>query len=202
MKKLFNLLLAMLAIVGVACTPDNNNNDGGGDAPSLTFVVDITDITTTGATVSVTPSDDNNTYYFDVIEKAVLDEYKREAQFVEDYVADIKAYIEEYNACGYNLSFANFVSLGKDSYTYGTESALDPDTEYYAFAFGLTENGEITSGLSKVEFKTLSVDDNTGGGEATTSSNTAVLEVADITASGAGVRAYLGKKVGHILSTK
>ena len=201
MKKLLNLLIAALAIFVVACTPDNNN-DGGGEVPPQSFVVDITDITATGATVSVIPSDDNSTYYFDVIEKGILDEYKREAQFVEDYVADIKAYIEEFNTCGYNLSFADFVSSGEDSYTYGTDPALNPNTEYYAFAFGLSESGNITSGLTKVEFKTLSADGGTNGGDATISNNTSVLEVVDITASGAGARAFLGKGIGHILSTK
>ena len=192
MKKIFNLLLAMHAIVGVACTPDSGenagNNGGGNGAPSSPFVISVTNITSTGATVSVTPSNDD-TYYFDVIEKKILDEYGgREAQFAADYVEDIKSYLDELNAIYGNIfSLADFVSSGKDSYTYGTEPALDPNTEYYAFAFGLSEKGEITSGLSKVEFKTLSKGGNTGGGDVTTSKNTFNVNVTDITATGATV---------------
>ena len=51
MKKIFNLLLAMLAIVGVACTPDSGenagNNGGGNGAPSSPFVISVTNITST-----------------------------------------------------------------------------------------------------------------------------------------------------------
>ena len=202
MKKLFKFfILAMLAVCGVACEQlgglnngnnngengENNGNGNGNGSTTIEYAISVTNITSTGATVSVTPSDNNSPYYFDVIEKEILDAYASETQFIEDYVADIKAYIEEYNANGYNLSFANFVSLGKDSYTYGTESALDPDTEYYAFAFGITENGEITSGLNKVEFKTLSSGGNTGGEDVTTSNNTFDVNVTDITSTGAMV---------------
>ena len=192
MKKIFNLLLAMLAIVGVACTPDSGenagNNGGGNGASSSPFVISVTNITSTGATVSVTPSNDD-TYYFDVIEKKILDGYGgREALFAADYVEDIKDYLDELNAIYGNIfSLADFVSSGKDSYTYGTEPALDPNTEYYAFAFGLSEKGEITSGLSKVEFKTLSKGGNTSGGDVTTSKNTFNVNVTDITATGATV---------------
>ena len=192
MKKLVKLFIAMLAVFGVSCEQlgglingGNGENNGNGGA-TASYVISVTNITSTGATVSVTPSDNNSPYYFDVIEKEILDAYGSEAQFVADYVEDIKSYLDELNANGYNLSFANFVSLGKDSYTYGTEPALDPNTEYYAFAFGLSESGEITSGMTKVEFKTLSAGGNTGG-DATTSNNTFNVNVTDITATGATV---------------
>jgi hypothetical protein len=153
MKKIFNFMLAMLAVCGVACTPNNGNGNGNGDT-ALSFVISVTNITSNGAVVSVTPSTDA-TYYFDVVEKDLLDGYYSEEQFLSDYVADIKAYIDEENAAGANLFLGNFVSSGNDSYTYGEEPALEADTEYYAFAFGLSESGEITSGLTKKPFKTL-----------------------------------------------
>ena len=166
MKKIFNFMLAMLAVCGVACTPnngdgtgdnnggnDNGNGNGNGDT-ALSFVIKVTNITSNGAVVSVTPSTDA-TYYFDVFEKDYLDGYDSEEQFIVDYVADIKAYIDEENAMGANLFFGNFVSRGNDSYTYGGDVVLEPNTEYYAFAFGLSESGEITSGLTKKPFKTM-----------------------------------------------
>ena len=83
-------MLAMLAVCGVACTPNNgdgtgdnnggnednggNGNGNGNSGTTTSFVIDVTDITATGATVSVTPST-NETYYFDVIEKAYFDTY-------------------------------------------------------------------------------------------------------------------------------
>ena len=197
MKKIVKLFIAMLAVFGVSCEQlgglinggnnGGNENNGNGNT-TIEYAISVTNITSTGATVSVTPSDNNSPYYFDVIEKEILDAYGSEAQFVADYVEDIKSYLDELNAIYGNVfSLADFVSLGKDYYTYGTEPALDPDTEYYAFAFGMTENGEITSGLSKVEFKTLSTGGNTGGDDVTTSNNTFNVDVTDITSTGAMV---------------
>ena len=194
MKKIVKLFIAMLAVFGVSCEQlgglinggnngENNGNGNGGSTAS--YAITVSGITSNGATVSVTPSD-NNAYYFDVVEKDYLDMYGSEAQFLADYVAEIKAYIDELNAYGYGITFADFVSYGKDTYTY-EPGDLDPNTEYYAFAFGITENGEITSGLSKVEFKTLSTGGNTGGGDATTSNNTFNVDVTDITSTGATV---------------
>ena len=188
MKKIFNLLLAMFAIVGVACTPDGGENGGNGNGngnnggSEASYVINVTGITSNGATVTVTPSN-NDTYYFDVIEKDYLDAYSSEAQFLADYVAEIKDYIDELNAYGYGITFADFISYGKDTYTY-EPGELDPNTEYYAFAFGLSESGEITSGMTKKEFKTLSSGGNTGGG-ASTSNNTFKVNVTDITSTGA-----------------
>ena len=194
MKKLVKLfIIAMLAVCGVACDQlggfinggnngENNGNGNGGTTAS--YAITVSGITSNGATVSVTPSN-NNAYYFDVVEKDYLDVYPSEAQFLADYVAEIKDYIDELNAYGYGITFADFISYGKDTYTY-EPGDLDPNTEYYAFAFGLSESGEITSGLSKVEFKTLSAGGNTGG-DATTSNNTFNVNVTDITSAGATV---------------
>ena len=195
MKKLFKLfIIAMLAVCGVACEQlggqnngenNGNGNGNGNGGTTAEYVIDVTNITTNSATVTVTPST-SDTFYFDVVEKDYLDAYTNSADFLADYVAEIKDYIDELNAYGYGITFADFVSYGKDSYDYEA-GTLDPNTEYYAFAFGLSENGEITSGLTKKEFKTLSSGGNTGGGDATTSNNTFKVNVTDITANGATV---------------
>lgn len=192
MKKVVKLfILAMLAVCGVACEQlggiDNGGNNGGNGenngngnnetTPSL--VIDVTDITATSATVSVTPSDNNSTYYFDVIEKDYFDACTSEEQFVADYVADLQATINEINsAYGTSYSIADFLSSGSDSYTY-EEGELEPNHDYYAFAFCLSANGEIKSGLTKKAFKTLN--------EATTSENTFQVSVSNISATGATV---------------
>ncbi len=174
----------MLAMCGVACTPENgdvgNNNGGGqGDTPTATtFAIDVTDITATSATVSVAPSTDE-TYYFDVIEKAYFDTYATEEELIADYVADLQAMINEINSSyGANYTLADFLSSGSDSYTY-EEGDLEPNTDYYAFAFYLSANGEVKGGLTKKAFKTLN--------EVTTSENTFQVEVSNISATGATV---------------
>ena len=201
MKKLFKLfIIAMIAVCGVACEQlgglinggnnngengENNGNGNGNGSTTVEYAISVTGISSNGATVSVTPSN-NNAYYFDVIEKEYLDSYLSEELFLIGYVDEIKAYIEELKDYGIEVSFADFVSYGKDTYTY-EPGELDPNTEYYAFAFGLSESGEITGGMTKVEFKTLSDGGNTGGGDATTSNNTFNVNVTDITSSGATV---------------
>ena len=191
MKKLFKLfVIAMLAVCGVACEQlggilngnnngENGENNGNGNnetTPSL--VIDVTDITATSATVSVTPSTDE-TYYFDVIEKDYFDAYTSEEQFIADYVADLQATINEINgAYGTSYSIADFLSSGSDSYTY-EEGDLEPNYDYYAFAFYLSANGEVKGGLTKKAFKTLN--------EATTSENTFQISVSDIISTGATV---------------
>ena len=191
MKKLFKLfIIAMLAVCGVACEQlgglNNGNNNGengenngnGNNGTTTSLVIDVTDITATSATVSVTPSTDE-TYYFDVIEKDYFDAYTSESEFIADYVADLKAMIDEINsAYGTSYSIADFLSSGSDSYTY-EEGDLEPNYDYYAFAFCLSANGEVKGGFTKKAFKTLN--------EATTSENTFQVSVSNITATGATV---------------
>ena len=188
MKKLFKLFIAMLAVFGVSCEQlgglNNGNNNGengensGNNGTTTSLVIKVTDITATSATVSVTPSTDE-TYYFDVIEKAYFDASTSEVQFIADYVADLKAMINEINsAYGTNYSIADFLSSGSDSYTY-EEGELEPNYDYYAFAFCLSANGEIKGGFTKKAFKTLN--------EETTSENTFQVSVSNITATGATV---------------
>ena len=193
MKKLFKLfIIATLAVCGVSCElfgglinggNGNNENNGNGEnnGTSASYVIDVTGITSNSATVTVTPSN-SDAYYFDVVEKEYLDAYTNSADFLADYVAEIKDYIAELNAYGYNITFADFVSYGKDTYTYEA-GTLDPNTEYYAFAFGLSEEGKVTSDLNKKAFTTLS-SGNTGGGS-NTSNNTFNVKVSDITSTGA-----------------
>ena len=196
MKKLFKLfIIAMLSVCSVACeqlggvengnnlnggngNDDSNGNGNGNGGTTATYVIEVSNITATGATVSVTPST-TDTYYFDVVEKDYLDGYVSEAQFIADYVADLKSMINENNSSyGTNYSIVDILSSGSDSYTY-EDGDLEPNNDYYAFVFGLSESGEITSGITKKVFKTLN--------EATTSNNAFQISVSNITATGATV---------------
>lgn len=161
MKKLLNLLLAMLAIVGVACTPNNEEGGGENNPTKTSFVISVTDISEMGATVTVEPST-NDTYYFAVIERSTIDKYADRNGFAEM----LAPMVDE-----------SVLSSGKDSYTY-PYGDLSPDTEYYAYAFGVTADGEITSDLFVVPFKTLYV--NLGQ-----SDNTFDIAVSNITTTGA-----------------
>ena len=123
-----------------------------------TFEVSVTNITATSATVSVVPSN-NDTYYFDVIEKEYFDLYTDKKEFATELVADVKAMYE-----GYGYTLADALSLGNDDVTYEGESALDPNTEYYAFAFGVSSSGTITTEVTVKAFTTLASGSGNEGG--------------------------------------
>ena len=122
---------------------------GGSDEPSNNgFAITVSDITSSGATVAVVPSN-SDTYYFDVIEKEILDYYTDKKEFAAEYIAELKAYLAE--EFGYTLDM--ILSSGSDAYAY--EDSLEPNTDYYAFAVGVSSNGAITTDVAVKAFTTL-----------------------------------------------
>ena len=142
MKKLFTLMLATLAVCCVACLP----NEGGSGKDSAEFDISVSAITAESATVSVTPSNDIETYYFDILEKSVFDTYSNKIEIAELIVSDLQ------NMCNENdVSLVDILSKGADSYDY---AELTPATEYVAYAFGVNANGTITTEVFTKTFKT------------------------------------------------
>lgn len=131
---------------------------GGGVTSKNTFSVDVTNITADGATISVTPSN-SDTYYFDVVEKAVYSSYADGKEFAVEYINYLKYYYE-----GYGINLTDLLSSGADSYTYGGDNPLSPGTGYVAFAIGVSTNGEITTNIEIEEFTTLSGGSDSGSG--------------------------------------
>ena len=113
---------------------------------SMTFDVKVTDIKSSGACVSVIPSNNNATYYFDVVPKQKLDEYSDVKEYAEWLIRYIK---EPYDF--YGKSFAEVLSAGAVAYQFENGA---PNTEYYAIAFGVTTAGEVTTDVTTVPFKT------------------------------------------------
>lgn len=146
MKKIFNLLLAALAIFGVACNPDNNgeNNNGGGSGSNLTLRLELGNVTSTSASIVIDPSNDEAGFYFDIREKSVYNQYESEEILVNEVVAGLK---EQYGA---DISQAD--RYQNEGWSF---EGLTPATEYCIFAFGVTAEGEVTTGVTKLEFKTL-----------------------------------------------
>ena len=200
MKNLLKFLIAIFAICGIACTPQDGNENGnnltdpnGPSNPSnpsdpsdpglsdLVFNITVSDITATGAYVAVETTS-KETYYFDVIEKDILDQYSDKSVFLAEMIADLKALYEEY---GYTL--ADALSYGSDGYLY-EEGCFEPNTDYYAFAVAVTENGVVNSDLTLKQFKTLEAAAGGGGsGSDESSNNSFAVTVSAITSSSATV---------------
>lgn len=135
---------------------DNNsgNNSGSG---SISFAITVSDITATSAYVEVSPSN-KETYFFDVIEKEMLDQYSDKKEFAADVIS---LYLD------YGYSVDELLSSGIDHYSYTDESALEPNTEYYAYAFGLSTDGTVTTKVTTVSFQTLASQSGGNGGTTT-----------------------------------
>lgn len=143
---------------GSGGTPGDNPGDnpgGGGNVSDNTFNIGVSQITASNANVSVSPSN-NDTYYFDVAEKSLVDSYADKKAFAKELIDDLTSWCANN---GYVLGDA--LSSGADSYLF--DNALEPNTDYYAFAFGVTANGDITTDITLKTFKTLE-SSSTGGG--------------------------------------
>ena len=182
MKKLFNFMLVVLAACGISCSNlgdentmpgngGNDNNDNGGDTNvTTTFVVEISDITPLGAYVSVTPSDNAASYYFDVVSKEEMGKYVDAKALAKVMISNLKEYCESYEQ-----TLADVLSKGVDGYNY--ISYFTPNTEYYALAFGVDADGMITTDVTIEPFTTVA--------EVVDASMTFDVKVTDVTSNGA-----------------
>ena len=106
----------------------------------LTFSIAVTDLKSTSATVTVTPSNNTDTYFFDIQPKGFID---REFPDDASLIAALDAAYAQYGG------IAGMLSTGVDSYPL---KDLDPGTSYYVLAFGYTS--AATTAVTRYEFKT------------------------------------------------
>lgn len=184
MKNLFKLILAAVVLFGAASCgllgeEGNGGGNNGGGSSSSNFAISVTNITSTSATVSVTPLI-SGTYYFDVMDQSTVNSFSTLTSFAEAYIQ----YLKEYAASN-GISFSDSLSAGRDSYTFS--DMLEPGVKYYAFAFGVTSNGTLTSEVTVKSFTTLTSDSGNGSGNGSTSQNTFAISVSGITSDSATV---------------
>lgn len=151
MKKIFNILLVMLAALSVACDPESKKVERVDNGP-LTFEIDIRGISWNSAMVEIFPSNDVDTYYFSTMEKTAFDQYESDEVFINEIVAELQARCETE---GYPLS--EILSQYSDGWHYDKE--LASTTEYCVYVFGLTSEGVVTTGLTTATFKTIALGD-------------------------------------------
>ena len=137
---------------GVACNP-NNGDSGGKDNGPLTFSVDISNITTNGATISVTPSN-NDTYYFDIVDKAYYDSFATPMEFLADFVADFQEVVNELIEWGAISSVEDILSSGSRSLD--VTDILKPSSNYYVVVFGISTDFTTTTTVTSKLFRTMS----------------------------------------------
>ena len=116
------------------------------------FTIDVTDITYSGATVQITPTIDDEYYYWDVSTKSSIASMSDKA-VMRAFVDNLNSYLSQ----GYPAEsiLAGLANMGPFEYTFA--DALSPDTDYVVVAFGITllEDGSAftsTTDLFKEEF--------------------------------------------------
>ena len=143
------------AVAAVAsCTP-NEEPTPVAPTPDADFVVEVGDVTRSTVTLSVTPSAEIGNYICVVEERSVVEEFTQDKfviatvfQELTDEAASKGLTLEEYLPTVVDNGIIEDVTF----------SGLTLDTEYYVLVFGLDENNEACTHLTKHLFKTLAVE--------------------------------------------
>ena len=147
------LLTLALALVGCKETPDVPPTPiDPVDQPD--FVIEVKSVTDTSVEFTITPEDEEMTYIAMMTTQEYFDEFEDDEAYINDDLSwlDNAAY-----EAGVDLSEYLEGVLKKGAIS-DTQDMLDPETEYVVYAFGLSNNGIVTSSLYKQTFKTLSTE--------------------------------------------
>lgn len=170
MKRNFLLIafVMLLSMSFVACeTPDSgggdeieNGGENGGEngkedeetpapePPALTFDIALEDIGVNSVTMSVTPSDNNAVYLYDILQVEIFEQYHEGSvkTYVKNLVASALEEMQDIEMVYYRIG-----TMGEESYSYNT---LSPDTEYIAFAVALNVECEAVGEVESQTFRT------------------------------------------------
>jgi len=172
MKKYFAYVAVALVAFGFASCKGGENNEPENEL----YKIEISDITTKGATITVTPAD-SATYYWDVIEAAEAAKMTDEevGAYLVDYLQEAVDYYKDY---GYDFTIEDFLVTGEDSYEY---TKLESNTEFTVVAIAIDANGAHGK-ASRKNFKTLELTE-----DPVPADMTFQIEVDGITFTGASV---------------
>lgn len=149
LKSYLRMLLAAVTLMFVT-TGCNDDEEKVGPPPSYTFGIAVSDVTETEATVTVTPSNDQATYYYGAVKKADFDAFESDAAYAQNILATLKAAADRKV-----LSLEEYLQTALSKGSSPKKIAdLIPETEYYAVAIGILTDGRFTSDLVKEAFKT------------------------------------------------
>ena len=141
MKKVFAILaVALVALSFASCK-------GKKDPVKEAFKIDVTDVTSTGATITITPADTVNYYYWTLVSTEYIVEYG--AETLAELLMEEE--ITEYESTFESLLEEGYIVRGKDVYTY---TSLDPEMELSVIAFHVDKDLNVSSEVGTKDFKT------------------------------------------------
>uniref|UniRef100_UPI00405793F9 hypothetical protein n=1 Tax=Alistipes sp. TaxID=1872444 RepID=UPI00405793F9 len=117
-------------------------------------MIEVKNVTDTSVEFTITPEDEEMTYIAMMTTKEYFDEFEDDEAYINDDLSwlDNAAY-----EAGVDLSEYLKGVLKKGAIS-DTQDMLDPETEYVVYAFGLSNNGIVTTSLYKQTFTTLSTE--------------------------------------------
>ena len=138
---------------GITSVNFTTEKDPGVEPSKMTFDISVEKSSETRATVTVTPSVDDEYYFYTAINKARLDEMGGDSDeaIINYWLKVFATYLDDEDF--EDFAKENF-SKGKASYLYST---LDENADYVVIAFGVTWHGNAcvaTTGLTRSEFQT------------------------------------------------
>ena len=155
MKKILSFFMASLMIMSFASCNKNGGNepddpsgkvdpsDPSAQTDPASFAITVSDITASTAHIKVVPSSNTVTYFWNIVSK---DELKENKMTLEEWAADDMVYYPEE---GY--TFDDLASKGVEEFDI---SPLQPETEYYAYAYQFDKDFNIIGDIASSEFKT------------------------------------------------
>ncbi len=145
MKKIATLAVWILAfLLPMGCTTEQ---DLTGDQWKDRFTFEIRELTSTSVYFWVTPPNPDITYLVMVAEREKLDSYSSEEAYIKEELEWLASVAPDEETLRQNHLNQGFLSA--------QDKRLQPNTEYYLYAYGLTPQGEVTTSMAKYLFKTL-----------------------------------------------
>ncbi len=150
MKK--NLLaLAFVAFAGVIAV-SSCDKKGSKEDPVLTFKLEVENVAAVSASVTVTPSITDATYYYDVLRKEAFDTV--DFDDVQAYFdAEVKRRVDAYSLTETEV-IEKMLSVGVQTFNFTSLTAL---TDYYLIAFAVDAEGKVGGALQYETFSTQAV---------------------------------------------
>lgn len=147
------LLSAIVSLGSIACTgiePETGNPEDSEKPLPLTLDVSVSEVTENTAYVNIETSHDESTYYASVIAKA---DYNRlgDDKALLDEDKEFFKYLARKEGKSYEQVIDFMLNTGSQEERFIN---LISDTEYYAYAYEMNADGEVTGGITKAEFRT------------------------------------------------
>lgn len=150
LKSYMRVLSAAIGLLLVAVGCKDSDEETPPPSEKYTFDIAVSDIGATDVAVKVTPSDELATYYCSVVKKADFDKLGSDEAYLNDDIDYLKSQAEK-KELTFKAYLETVIAKGSEPIKFVT---LEASTDYYAYVYGITTDGKVTSDLKKVQFTT------------------------------------------------